>query len=158
MYTLYMMIGIPGSGKTTISSFLAKQYKAVIVSSDLVRLNNPKWSEDKIFPEVYKLIQENISFKNVIFDATNIDIETRKKHLEEINKKDIKYKLVACLVECSTEICKARIEYRNTLSGELYLPLEVVDLYNDKLIYPDVNEGFDEILIFNNSCNHEDLI
>lgn len=151
MKTLYMMIGIPGSGKSTIARRLAKDYQAQIISSDYVRKVNPNWAEEMIFPEVYRLIQENIKNTNVIFDATNIDRLTRSKHLGEIRKAKIDFHLSACLVISDVEVCKKRIELRNKLSDELYLPVEVVETYAHKFIFPQKDEGYRDILIFDNN-------
>ena len=37
MAKLIMLIGIPGSGKTTYSKDLSKEYDAIVVSTDKVR-------------------------------------------------------------------------------------------------------------------------
>ena len=43
--------------------------------------------------------------------------------------------------------CFNRVKIRNTKEGELYLPEEVVFSYNEKIIKPELSEGFVKINI-----------
>lgn len=152
MNTIYMMIGIPGSGKTTIAKQMQSTLDATIISSDVVRQTHPDWKESNIFPEVYRLIGENLSQgQNVIFDATNIDVETRRKHLTSIRMITTSFRLEAYVIDANPEVCMKRIIHRNKQSNELYLPPELALFYYKKLVFPTLDEGFSHIEIIRNT-------
>ena len=64
MTKLYMMIGLPASGKSTIAKEIAKSEDAVIVSSDEIRQEfgdvNDQSQNAKVFEEVEKRLKQNI--------------------------------------------------------------------------------------------------
>lgn len=152
MNTIYMMIGIPGSGKTTIARRLQASLDATIISSDVVRQTHPDWKEEYVFPEVYRLIGYTLlKGRNVIFDATNIDVETRKRHLSAIRLITTSFNLKAYFIEADPQVCMKRIINRNEHHDELYLPPEVALFYHRKLVPPTLIEGFDHIEIITNT-------
>lgn len=55
MAILHLMVGVQGSGKSTYSNKLNKEYGYKIISSDEVRKMHPDWEEIRVFPEVYRL-------------------------------------------------------------------------------------------------------
>ena len=64
MIKLYMMIGLPASGKSTIAKEIAKSEDAIIVSSDEIRREfgdvNDQSQNEKVFEEVEKRLKQNI--------------------------------------------------------------------------------------------------
>lgn len=64
MNKLYMMIGLPGSGKSTIAKEISKSEDAVIVSSDEIRKElgdiNDQSQNNKVFEEAEKRLKQNI--------------------------------------------------------------------------------------------------
>ena len=93
MIRLVLMIGIAGSGKSTIAKTLKETYnrvdgqQSVIVSSDAIRAEilgseNDQTANDNVFAEVRKRINNNLSKRTVIVDATNINIKSRRSILE----------------------------------------------------------------------------
>ena len=150
MNYLHMFIGVPGSGKTTYAKILEEKLGYVIISSDMVRVNNPKWHEEKVFPEVYRLCGMHLSQgKNVILDATNIDIATRKTHIVEIKKHCCNYDMIAYYFDVPLNVCEKRVAARNLDHRELYLPVDVCGLYAHKVVAPTEEEGFKKIIIIN---------
>ena len=95
MAKLIMLIGIPGSGKTTYSKELTIKYNAKVISSDKVRQTFTGIDEKDVFPTVYKLcIEELKNGKNVILDATHITPKVRKRSfdaLDEYNEKNFTF-------------------------------------------------------------------
>lgn len=152
MATVHMMIGIPGSGKTTFARSLSKEHNYVIVSSDVVRMLHPDFDETKVWPEVYRLCAENLkNNQDIIFDATNITPKVRARFDTELSKYHVKYQKIAYFFKTDVSKCIERVTKRNTLSNELYLPTEVISSYGEKIIPPTTDEGFIEIKIIENN-------
>lgn len=145
---IYMMVGIQGSGKTTFAKKLSKESDVVIISTDLVRKNNPHFKEEEVWPYVYEQVALNSKAgKNVIFDATSITPKVRKRFMEEIIKFDCNPVFGAYFLNTDKMKCHNRVVDRNKIEGELYLPPEVVFSYSERLIPPTIDEGFKVIYI-----------
>jgi predicted kinase len=84
--TLHLLMGLPGSGKTTLAKLIQKQTKSVRLSSDEYRLlifPEPSFSQ-KEHDSLYGIIDHNVEHllaagHDVIYDA-NLN---RRKHREE---------------------------------------------------------------------------
>lgn len=88
---LLMLIGLPGSGKSTwAKTFIDANSNTVIISSDEIRkelFNNESSQEDnnRVFYEMNKRTLSNLSLgTNVIYDATNISRKKRKAFLDKV--------------------------------------------------------------------------
>ena len=91
MSTLYMMVGIPGSGKSTF----AKTLKGKYVSRDEVRFKLLQDEDDyfakekEVFQKFIYEIEEGLSKGNdVIVDATHLNKGSRYKLFSSINTKE----------------------------------------------------------------------
>lgn len=64
MNKLFMMIGLPASGKSTIAKEISKSEDAIIVSSDDIRKEfgniNDQSQNVKVFEEAEKRLKQNI--------------------------------------------------------------------------------------------------
>ena len=155
MKTLHMLIGIPGSGKSTYTKeVLSKQIDdAILVSSDETRNQNPDLNEDQIWPEIYRLCAKALSENhNLIFDATNITPKVRKRFFDEIEKRGIpfdSYDKIAYFFIADPQLCIERVTIRNQNPKERYLPLEVITNYFQNIIEPTKEEGFSKIITVN---------
>ena len=160
MATVHMLIGIPGSGKSTYyKNTLSKQYpNAILIASDKVRDNNPSLKEEEIWPEIYRLCVESLNNDiDIIYDATNITPNVRNRFKNNLAIRNVKeYDMVAYFFTTKKEICYERVKLRNTLPNERYLPEEVVLSYGDKIIKPTLDEGFKDIIIINNDLHLTD--
>lgn len=83
MYTLYIMCGPPGSGKTTYAKrFLSH---CTYISRDNIRFKLLEEgqgyfdNEDKVFKEFISSIGRALLFNNVVADATHLNIFSRNK-------------------------------------------------------------------------------
>lgn len=142
-----MLIGIPGSGKTTYSTFLSIEYNAKVISTDKVRQTYVGIKEEDVFPTVYRLcIEELQNQRNVILDATHITPKVRKRSFDALDSFNVSYEKVAIYIDTPVEMCARRVEKRNQDPNELFLPVEVVYSYG-KNIVPPSKEEFDEIHI-----------
>ena len=149
MHKLFMMIGLPASGKSTIAEQLAESEDAIIVSSDQIRKEllgdiNDQSQNAKVFQEVEKRIKERLQVGNVIYDATNINYKKRRAFLERLNK--IEVEKIAVLVATPYEECLERNAKR-----ERKVPEEVIKRMYYSFYIPQYYEGFDKIHIIYNT-------
>ena len=87
-----MMVGLPGSGKSTHAEELSKRLDAVIHSSDALReeltgdINNQN-NNELVFQTLHKRIKEDlINGKNCIYDACQVKRKDRMSFLQQLNK------------------------------------------------------------------------
>jgi predicted kinase len=111
--TLYLMMGLPGAGKTTASIQIAKLTGAEHLWADKIRrdkFGKPSYTHDenqKLYfemnSEVDKLLAEG---KSVVFD-TNFKYQKDRQHLSEIAKKHAA-NVVICWLKVDRELAKQR--------------------------------------------------
>lgn len=151
MVRVHMMVGIPGSGKSTYARQLSQEKGYKVVSTDVIRMVHPDWEEPLIWPEVYRLTAEYLkNGTDVIFDATNITPKVRNRFKDEVSKYFNEFEVAAYYFDTLPVICAKRVEMRNKMANELYLPVEVVFSYGEKIVKPTLDEGFIEIINVNN--------
>ena len=138
MNKLYTMIGIPGSGKSTI----AKQIpNAVVISSDAIRkelygAEEIQGNGKQVFDLVYKRIGEELAKGNdVVFDATNLTPRARKAVFR------FSAEHIALFVDTLLGKCLKRNAAR-----ERKVPKEVIYRMHHNLVYPSKEEGFSKII------------
>lgn len=91
--TLHLLIGLPGSGKTTLSRILQEQTKAVRISSDDYRLllfPKPSFTQEE-HDNLYAMIDHNVEHllqagHSVVYDA-NLNRRVHREEKYEIAKK-----------------------------------------------------------------------
>lgn len=92
MVNFYMMMGLPGSGKSTKAKQIAEKEDAIIISSDAIRkelYGNEEIQGDnnKVFNIMLKRTIEYLSAgKNVVYDATNLKRKNRNHVLEAVSR------------------------------------------------------------------------
>ena len=143
--TIWLMVGLSGSGKSTIAKDIAKDNNCKIVSSDSIRgeicdggvIDQSK--NDEVFKIFHNRIREYLSSsKNVIADATNINMKARRSLLEHIKKINC-YK-IAYIVPKSMEKC-----IEDNIYKEYPVPHHVIHKQMMSFQVPFIEEGFDEI-------------
>lgn len=148
MAKLIMLIGIPGSGKTTHSKQISQEYNAKVISSDRVRQTFVGIKENEVFPTVYRLCVEELKEgRNVILDATHITPKVRKRSFDALDEYGVAYEKIAYYIDTPVDVCVKRVEKRNQDPNELFLPIEVIYSYGKNIIPPSLDEGFVEIKI-----------
>ena len=149
MSTVYMLIGIQGSGKSTYAYVMSEEKNVPVISSDKTRDENPTMKEEFIFPELYKrcaeYIKNNIDF---IYDATNITPKVRQRYWDNMKEYGLTdFEVEAHYFTSDVALSKERIERRNQDPNERYFPIEVLQNYADNFIPPTLDEGFTKIVV-----------
>lgn len=144
MSKFFMMIGLPGSGKSTEAKRIAEKENAVIVSSDSIRkelYGNEEIQTDpaKVFRLVEARIKEALkNGRNAIMDATNISGKRRKAWLEGL--KDCEK--IAVLMATPLDVCISRNADR-----ERVVPEDVIRKMYTNFNVPFFFEGWDDIIV-----------
>lgn len=151
MNKLFMLVGLPASGKTTCGKRLAEAEDALIVSSDEIRKEllgdvNDQTQNAKIFEEVENRIINGLKESNVVYDATNINYKRRMAFLQRIKNVE----KIGILIAVPYEECLERNNQR-----ERKVPEDVIKRMYYNIYIPQYYEGFDEIRIhFNTERNY----
>lgn len=145
---LIILIGISASGKSTIAKQLAKKENAIIISSDAIRAElcdgniSDQSKNDEVFKLYHKRIRENLlAGNNVIADATNITIRSRRSIFNAVNDVDcekIGYIVVKKIGNCIKD---------NHNDDRVAVPDGVIEKQVRKFQIPFKEEGFDNIII-----------
>ena len=139
---IYVLCGIPGSGKTTKAIQLAEENNAKLYSYDVVRYNSKLSSFKDICALIYKSINDDLSKGlNVVYDAPNHRLQYRKDILNDIS--DISCKKICVVLPTPLEECLKRNANREARLPEFVL----YDIY-DKFEIPTLDEGWDDIWYF----------
>ncbi|WP_162356890.1 ATP-binding protein [Metabacillus mangrovi] len=154
MPSFNMMIGLPGSGKSTYAEKLAKEIDAVVFSSDLLREEllgdvQDQSRNDFIFEELHKRINLHLADGgNVIYDATNTNRKRRKHLINHVIKCEVKH---AYYVNEHYETVLQRNNQR-----ERKVSKTVIDKMYKAMQIPFVNEGWNEVIMVSSETNTAD--
>lgn len=148
---LVLMVGIPGSGKSTFTkTHNITGYK--VISRDEIRFNLVKPDEEYFSKEtevfstfVSKTKEALANGENVIADATFINEASRTKFLRALGGSLEKTKIIAVKMDTPLEVCLERNEKR---TGRAKVPREAIRRMELQSTTPDLEEGFDEIYIY----------
>ena len=143
MNNFMMLVGLPGSGKTT---FAENFIGCKIFSSD--KLRKELWGDESIqgnntelFTELHKRIKKALrDGEDCIYDATNINAKRRMAFLNEI--KDINCRKFCTAIITDFELCVERNAQRDRK-----VPYDVIKKMYLAFDIPQFREGWDNILI-----------
>lgn len=155
---IYILIGLPGCGKSTWSSnFKSETPNTLIVSSDAIRgelygdeneQGNPELVFRTVFDRVIDGIRRN-DVSNIIVDATNIKVRDRNNVIGTIKKRawnelkgNADFSFTAVWFAVPIEECKRRNRLR-----ERVVPDEVIERMYKNFCPPSFMEGYDRIEI-----------
>ena len=149
MVKLMFLCGVQGSGKSTFAKTQRVLINGEIVATDGIRKKYPELEEKDVFPKAYEVATDYLNNgTSVIFDATNITKDVRINNLTNILK-NVKVEVETSIVvfRINKEECKRRVNIRNSLPGEFFIPLEVIDDYYNKFEPVGEEEGFNNVYI-----------
>lgn len=155
--TAYILIGLPGSGKSTWIRKFMKEHPEdyVVISSDdeidaYAKSNGLTYSEvfDSYIKTATNIMKSKFNEaiklrKNIIWDQTNLTIKKRASILHQIPKE---YKKIAVLFQIKNDILYKRLEDRAKREGK-YIPQHVIDNMKKTFQMVTPQEGFDEIIM-----------
>lgn len=150
MPNLYIMCGLPGSGKSTWIKNHIKPGTAVI-SRDAIRFsllgeNDAYFSKEKLVEQtMYDWVNGSLSDgRDVVLDQTSTSLYARRKILKNITGYD---KIGIIWVKTPFEEALKRNDGRK---GRAYVPYSSMLSMRDNFIEPSLDEGFDFIFKYEN--------
>lgn len=159
---LILLVGIPGSGKTTYAKkYIEETFNTIHLSSDAIR--KELYGDESIQgnpTDVFSLMQKRAvealnNGNNVLYDATNI---TRKDRASIISICPRFAKIECHIIWAPIEVCIERDANRERTVGK-----EVIDRMLKRFQAPYYDEGIDEIKVilpdkFNIAKYHDNVI
>ncbi len=142
--TIHMLAGIPGSGKSSYAKLLAKEHRAVIVSTDQIRgelfgdeakQKNTYLVFNRAFAQIDEALMDG---RKVIFDATNVDRSRRLQFLKRYQQS----KVHCHWFDTPFEVALSRMQARKRRMEEA-----IVRKYAKNFQLPVAGEGFEQIHI-----------
>lgn len=161
MSKVFMMVGLPASGKSTYAKELSEKESAIILSSDDLRVElyrdvNHQDNNGELFQELYRRAKQHlINGQNVIVDATNISSKRRIHFINEFKQ----FEKECVYVSTSYDNCLFNDKKRERTVGK-----HVIDRMYKQLQIPFVEEGWNKVLYYHtnplrSSVNHlEEMI
>lgn len=157
MKTLFLMIGCPGSGKSTWIKENLPHLKGytVVESRDAIRFSLVKEDEEYFSKEneVYTKFVDNIKndletdgVENVIADATHLNEKSRCKLLFALRHVTIPFKVVGIYFQVSEQWCLDHNELR--AGTRAFVPRAQVKRMYHQLVFPSYDEGLDEVFVY----------
>ena len=147
--TFYMMVGLPGSGKSTKAEQIKNEFCAQVFSSDALR--KEKFGDEKIQKDAAGIFKELLnrcaasldSGYTTVLDATNLSYKKRMEFLRELDKKvSLAFSKICVLMATPYEICCER-----NSSRERVVPDEAMKRMYCSFYTPAYFEGWDDIQI-----------
>lgn len=149
MVNLIMMIGIPGSGKSTVAKKWIPKGDTRYISRDDIRFKMVKEDEEyfskekEVFQEYLRQIDAAIArgTRYIFADATHLNRASRKKVLSQLkNKPDI---VCAFYLDVPIDIALERNAQR---TGKTFVPETAIRNMWNSMQFPQADEGIDIVI------------
>ena len=147
--TLYITVGLPGSGKSTYVKNFIKDKDIEYLSSDELRAIYGKDETDQsvtsiVFGHIKKTVDEFLKDgKNVLVDATSVNRKERSDYINTAKKYGAK--VVAIVFKMDRQGLIERNKKRGEQGGRV-VPDWVIDKMLNKFAEPSYDEGIDVII------------
>lgn len=156
---LYIMCGIPGSGKSTYLKTRFSQ-RPLIISRDEIRFamvgeDEEYFSHEKeVYDEFINQILDALKFSSEIFvDATHLNERSRAKLLRSLGKhlKDVEVNAIWVRTTLDTALS----QNENRKGTRAYVPPSVIRRMNSQFAPPTKEEGFEHIYVIDRGKERE---
>ena len=145
---VYLMVGVPGSGKSTWVQKKMKTDPGVWCSRDAVRFSMLEKNDDYFGKEnlVFQKWIENINqaianpkVENIYIDATHLTPQSRNNTLSLLDKNIYELEIIPVAFDLPLEVCILRNEKR---TGRALVPRSVIRKMYHQFVMPTYNEKF----------------
>ena len=153
---MIMLVGLPGSCKSTWAEYYAWLHNYTIFSSDAIRKElygdeSEQQDPQKVFRTLHRRIKEALlEGKNCIYDATNLTSKLRRNFLQCIS--NVNCIKVAKVIWSDYEMCLARNKKR-----ERKVPEHAMERMLRRFEMPAKWEGFNFISVFYMDSSNQDF-
>lgn len=128
-----IMVGYPGSGKSTVAKSICQNEQFVLIQGDVHK------TSPKMIKAALPCVKEG---KSIVFDATNSSSKKRNEYIEFAKKHNLK---VVCIhMTTSLEVSYKRNKERDP---EQQVPKIAYSVYTKHFENPNVEEGFELIVL-----------
>lgn len=152
--TAYILVGLPGSGKSTWTNKMASKMDFVVVSSDDIIEKFAK-EEGKTYSEVFdkyvgratgmmkqafrEAVEQN---RNIVWDQTNMSQKKRRGILQQLPSH---YRKVAVVFNVDDRVLQDRLDKRARDTGKS-IPDHIIKSMAQSYQEPTKAEGFDSVV------------
>lgn len=143
-----IMVGMPGSGKSTMTKYLCDNYGYISVNQDTLKTK----------AKCIKYFKEQIALgNNIIIDNTNPSVSTRSEYIKITSI--LKHYDCYCIhFDIDRDTCYHNNIYRYLKNNTLEIvPKIAYAMYSKNYAGPTVAEGFTNILTINKCIKNDDL-
>jgi predicted kinase len=146
--SLYITVGIPGSGKTTGVKDIVEKTDATVICPDDIREEvsgdaSDQSQNEKVWKIAYARLHKSLeNGKSVVFDATSVYPKARKPLIKV--GKQYNCEIVACVFPVTLQTAIDRQKGRDR-----QVPAEVIERFYDQFKMPSTSEGFDKVFVYN---------
>ena len=144
----YWMIGISGSGKSSVAKQISEEKNAIIFSSDSIRKElygdeRIQGNPNEVFNILHKRAINSLKLGfSIIYDATNLSLKNRAKFFNLLKDKRVHANHHAIVMSKSVKMCIEDNKKRDRI-----VPEEIIRSQVKKFNMPFFEEGFKTITI-----------
>jgi predicted kinase len=152
--SIHILVGLPGTGKSTWMRSYIRDNNATIISSDDIieeygKLHGLNYNEayrlvnfKNIEHEMQRRYKEAVAAgSNIIIDRTNMTVKSRRQWLNGVKS----YNKIAVIFLLDDNTHRERLSFRAKTEGKT-IPNSVIDSMARSYVCPTKEEGFDQII------------